>query len=346
MKKAVLGMSGGVDSSTAAILLKEAGYEVIGLTYILEDDFDTTDAVNVCRQLNIEHHILDCKEIFKKEIREKFIKDYEDGITPNPCVLCNRKIKFNLLYDFMIKNNCDYIATGHYAKVIDGKLYTSVDLNKDQTYFLCEVTKEQLAHVIFPLEGISKDKVREIALKNNLLNHNKRDSYDVCFIKTSFKNFIDENFESRVGDIIDISTNKKIGKHNGLSHYTIGQRRGLDIGGSKERMFVVGKDYKNNILYISYGENEYLISDSCVIKDVNFNSDIKPDKCLARFRYRQKLNEVQLEYLYSGEILVKYDQGVKSVTPGQACVFYLDNQCIGGGIIKIVRKNNKNIWYL
>ena len=146
--------------------------------------------------------------------------------------------------------------------------------------------------------------------------------------------------------IIEINSGKKIGTHIGLMYYTIGQRRGLNIGGSKERMFVVGKDLNKNILYISYGNTEYLISDSCIIDTVNLNCDLRPTKCTAKFRYRQPDNDVELEYLEDGNILVKYPQGVKSVTPGQACVLYLDEQCIGGGIIKEVRKNNKKMWYL
>ena len=346
MKKVVLGMSGGVDSSSAAIILKEQGYELIGLTYKLTDDYDPTDAIEVCKKLNIEHHVIDYRDIFNKEIKEKFISDYENGLTPNPCILCNKKIKFNYLYDFMIKNNCDYIATGHYARIIDGKLYKSEDKNKDQTYFLCEVTKEQLEKVIFPLEGITKERVREIALENGLNVFNKKDSYDVCFITSSFKEYMNNNSCNKKGDVLDVKTKEKVGTHNGLSYYTIGQRRGLDIGGSKERMFVVGKDYKNNILFIAYGDSEYLISDSCIIEDANLLIDEKVDKCSAKFRFRQEETNVELEYLEDNKILVKYPSGVKSVTPGQACTLYIGDQCIGGGIIKEVRKNKEKLWYL
>ena len=203
-----------------------------------------------------------------------------------------------------------------------------------------------LSFVIFPLDGITKERVREIALENGLNVFNKKDSYDVCFITSSFKEYMNNNSCNKKGDVLDVKTKEKVGTHNGLSYYTIGQRRGLDIGGSKERMFVVGKDYKNNILFIAYGDSEYLISDSCIIEDANLLIDEKIDKCSAKFRFRQEETNVELEYLEDNKILVKYPTGVKSVTPGQACTLYIGDQCIGGGIIKEVRKNKEKLWYL
>lgn len=347
MKRVVVGISGGVDSSVTAILLQKDGYEVVGVTFKFTDDFDANDAVKVCERLNIEHHIIDYTKEFKETVVDKFINDYKNGLTPNPCILCNRQVKFNYLYKAMLDLNCDYMATGHYAKVIDGRLYKSVDLNKDQTYFLCEITKEQLNKVLFPLEGISKDVVRNIALEHNLINANKKDSTDVCFITGKFKDYIMDKINNNKGFVIDVETSKIIGEHNGLNRYTIGQRKGLGIGGTKDRMFVVGKDNKKNILYIALGDtNDYLISDSCIVTSVNWLSDIKIDKCTSKFRYRQEETEVEIEWLNDTEVLVKYPQGVKSVTPGQACVFYNEDECLGGGIIKEVRKDNKKLWYL
>lgn len=347
MKKVVVGMSGGVDSSVTAILLQQQGYDVIGVTFIFTQEFDTTDAIKVCKKLGIEHHVIDYREEFEKTIINKFISDYNNGITPNPCVLCNRYVKFNFLYKAMCDLNCDYMATGHYAKVIDNKLYKSSDLNKDQTYFLCEITKEQLSKVLFPLESIEKSKVREIASNYQLINANKKDSTDVCFITSKFKDYMNNKINNKRGPIINILTNEVIGTHNGLNCYTIGQRKGLNIGGTAERMFVVGKNIKDNILYICLGEdNEYLISDACVIDPVNWLSDEKLNHCTAKFRYRQQDNEVDLEWLSENKILVKYPQGVKAITPGQACVFYNGEECLGGGIIKEVIKNNKKLWYL
>lgn len=347
MKRVVVGMSGGVDSSVTAILLQQQGYEVVGVTFKFTSDFDATDAIKVCEKLNIEHHVIDYQKEFQKNVIDKFINDYKIGITPNPCVLCNRQVKFNYLYKAMLDLNCDYMATGHYAKVIDGRLYKSIDLNKDQTYFLCEVTKEELSRVLFPLEGISKDMVRNIALDHNLINANKKDSTDVCFITNKFKDYITDKINNKKGPVIDVVTNKVIGEHNGLNRYTIGQRKGLGIGGTPDRMFVVGKNIKDNILYICLGDdNKYLISDSCIVTSVNWLGDKKINCCNAKFRYRQQESVVELEWLSETEVLVKYPQGVKTVTPGQACVFYDGEECLGGGIIKEVIKDNEKLWYL
>lgn len=347
MKRVAVGMSGGVDSSVAALLLQKEGYEVIGVTFQFIDDFDVSDAKNVCKKLGIKHYVLDYKKQFKEKVIDKFIKDYKSGITPNPCILCNKYVKFKFLYDCLSAFDCDYIATGHYAKVIDGKLYKSEDLNKDQTYFLCEVTKEQLSKVLFPLEGIDKSVVREIARENNLEVFNKKDSTDVCFISDTFNKYITETVRKQPGDVIDVVTNKIIGRHNGLSKYTIGQRRGLNIGGTKDRMFVVGKNIPKNILYIATGnDNSYLLSDSCFVEELNWLGNKKVNKCTAKFRYRQEEIPVELEFISDNEVIVKYSQGVKSVTPGQACVFYDGDICLGGGIIKEVRKNNEKLWYL
>lgn len=347
MKKVIVGLSGGVDSATAAALLKERGYEVIGITFVFTEDFNSTDAIKVSKKLNIEHHIIEYKDLFKEKVINKFITDYKNGITPNPCILCNREVKFNFLYQQMQQLNCDYIATGHYAKIIDGSLFKSADLKKDQTYFLAQLTKEQLSKLILPLEGITKDKVREIARKYDLEVADKKDSTDVCFITTNFKEYINKQIENKIGDVVDVKSNKKIGEHTGLMQYTIGQRKGLNLGGQDERIYVVGKDLEKNILYAAYGDdNEHLISTSAIIERINWISTSKPKKCVAKFRYRQPENEVEIEYLENGNIHVKYPQGIKAVTPGQACVFYLGEECLGGGIIKEVQKNSQKLWYL
>lgn len=346
MKRVVIGMSGGVDSSVAIILLKKMGYEVVGVTFKFIDDFDVKDAEEVAKKLSIEHHVIDYRDKFKKNVIDKFINDYSCGLTPNPCINCNRVCKFKYLFESMEKFNCDYIATGHYAKIKDNRIYRSVDLNKDQSYFLYNLPKEYLSKIIFPLEGIDKDKVRQIATDNNLIVANKKDSYDVCFIKTSFNDFINNNIKSRPGEVIDVKTNKVIGKHRGLENYTIGQRKGLNIGGTKDKMFVVGKDVKNNKLYIAFGtNNDYLISTSCLVGNINYLSDKRIEKCTAKFRYRQKDIPVEVEWL-DNEIIVKYPQGERAVTPGQSCVLYSGDECLGGGIIKEIRKDNKKLWYL
>lgn len=346
MARVVVGMSGGVDSSVAALLLKNEGYEVVGITFQFIDDFDATDAVKVCEKLGIEHHVVDYREQFKSMIIDSFINDYKNGLTPNPCVLCNRDVKLKFLYDQMIEFNCDYMATGHYAKVIDGNLFKSVDLNKDQTYFLCQVPQERLKRILLPLEGIDKTKVRELASFVGLEVANKKDSTDVCFINAKFRDFLSLYVENNKGDIVDVKTNQVIGQHNGLSFYTIGQRRGLNIGGTEGKTYVVGKDMDKNILYIAMGDdNEYLMSDSCLVSNFNYLGDEKIIDCKAKFRYRQQEIDVKLEWLDNNQVIVHYDN-VKSVTPGQACVIYVDDECLGGGIISEVRKNNEKLWYL
>lgn len=346
MKKVVVGISGGVDSSVAALLLKNEGYEVIGVTFRFTEEFSSFNAVKVCKKLGIEHHILDYRKVFKEKVIDKFIDDYNSGLTPNPCVLCNRYVKLKFLYDAMNEFNADYMATGHYAKVSDGRLYKGTDLNKDQTYFLCSMTRKQIAHILFPLDGIDKEKVRQIALDNNLITADLKDSTDVCFITSNFKDYMEDKIKNETGLVINVLTNEKIGTHNGLNKYTIGQRRGLNIGGTKDRMYVVGKDIKENILYIATGDdNDYLVSTSCILDNVNLFTDEKITTCKAKFRYRQEEVLVKLKYLDDGKIEVIYDN-VKSVTPGQVCCFYNGNECLGGGIITEVRKNGEKLWYL
>lgn len=365
MKKVVIGMSGGVDSSVAAIKLKEQGYEVIGLFMrnwdsLANMEYDAPSTSNICPQ---EEDYNDAKKVCDKLgiplYRKDFVKEYWDyvftyfldelkhGRTPNPDIMCNKYIKFDMFRREAVKLGADFIATGHYARIENGKLLRGVDDNKDQTYFLSQVSKEQLKNVLFPIGDMVKSNVRKIALDNGLITAKKKDSTGICFIgERNFTKFLENYLPNTPGDIVNIDTNEVIGKHIGLMYYTIGQRKGLDIGGTKERMFVVGKDLNKNILYICIGEdNDYLLSDSCVIEDVNYLGAEKLTNCTAKFRYRQKDNPVSLEYLSDGNILVKYNN-VKSVTPGQACVLYNGEECLGGGIIKEVRKNGKKLWYL
>lgn len=367
MKKVVIGMSGGVDSSVAAILLKKEGYDVIGLFMrnwdsSLNNDFlgnptlnnnicpqeqDYNDALEVCKKIDIPLHRIDFVKEYWDYVFTYFLDELKEGRTPNPDIMCNKYIKFDMFYKEAKKLGADYIATGHYARMKNGKLLRGIDNNKDQTYFLSQLSYKQLENVIFPIGNLNKTEVRKIAEEYNLITAEKKDSTGICFIgERNFTKFLENYLPNTPGKIIDIDTNDIVGEHIGLMYYTIGQRRGLNIGGTKERMFVVGKNLKDNVLYISYGNTEYLISDSCIIDQVNFNTNERLVKCTAKFRYRQPDNDVELEYLDNGNILVKYPQGVKSVTPGQACVFYNNEECLGGGIIKEVRKNNEKLWYV
>ena len=261
--------------------------------------------------------------------------------------MCNKYIKFDMFIKEALKLGADYIATGHYALLEDGKLKKAYDLNKDQTYFLAQVPKEKFKNVIFPLGKIDKPEVRKIALKYNLITAKKKDSTGICFIgERNFKNFLENYLPNIPGKIVNIDTNEVLGEHIGLMYYTIGQRRGLNVGGTLDRLFVVGKDLNKNILYVAIGdENEKLKSDMAIIDNINWLSDSKPNKCMAKFRYRQNDNPVELIY-HDDYIVVKYPQRIKAVTPGQACVLYLDDECIGSGIIKEVYKNNEKLWYL
>lgn len=367
-EKVVVGISGGVDSSVAAILLKEQGYDVIGLFMrnwdsSINNDFlgnpnlnnnicpqeeDYNDAKAVCDKLGIPLHRVDFIKEYWDDVFTYFLDELKKGRTPNPDIMCNKYIKFDLFVKEAKKLGADYIATGHYAKIENGRLMRSHEHNKDQTYFLSQVSKEQLKNVLFPLGDIeTKKEVREIASKYDLITAKKKDSTGICFIgERNFKNFLKNYLPSKEGNIINIETNKVIGKHYGLMYYTIGQRRGLDIGGTKEKLFVVGKNLKENVLYVAEGENnEYLYSNSCIIDTINFNCDERPTNCTAKFRYRAEDIPVKLNYLDNNNILVEYDNA-KAVTPGQACVLYDGNYCLGGGIVKEVLKNNEKLWYL
>ena len=368
VKTVVIGMSGGVDSSVAAIKLLDQGYNVIGLfmrnwdalinndvlgnptldNSICPQEEDYNDALSVCQKLNIPLHRVDFVKEYWDYVFSYFLDELKKGRTPNPDIMCNKYIKFDMFVKEAKKLGADYIATGHYARMENGKLLRGIDSNKDQTYFLSQVSKEQLDNVLFPIGDMNKAEVREVALKYNLITAKKKDSTGICFIgERNFTNFLKNYLPNQPGEIVNIDTNEKIGKHIGLMHYTIGQRRGLNIGGSKNRMYVVGKDLKNNILYISTREDqEYLLSDSCIVDSINWLGNNKLEECTAKFRYRQADNKVILEWLENGEILVKYPQKVKAVTPGQACVFYNGDECLGGGIIKEVRKDNNRLWYL
>src|SRR5574344_1044114 len=368
MKKVVIGMSGGVDSSVAAYLLQKQGYEVIGLfmrnwdsmvnsdvngnpnlnNNICPQEQDYNDALEVCKKLNIPLHRIDFVKEYWDDVFKYFLDELSKGRTPNPDLMCNKYIKFDLFTKEAKKLGADYIATGHYARIIGNHLCRANDLNKDQTYFLAQLSPDQLKNVLFPVGDLIKPEVRKIAEEQGLITAHKKDSTGICFIgERNYQKFISNYLKPNPGDIVNVETKKVIGKHNGLMNYTIGQRRNVGISGNIERHFVVGKDVPKNILYVAFGEdNEYLYSDSCIIDTVNFISPSHPTFCTAKFRYRGPDYEVILDYLDNNEILVKYPEKVSAVTPGQACVFYLGEQCLGSGIIKTVIKNGEKLWYL
>ena len=367
MEKVVVGISGGVDSSVAALLLKEQGYEVIGLfmrnwdtglngDYLgnpnLDNDIcpqeqDYNDAKLVCDKLGIPLHRIDFVKEYWDNVFEYFLDELKKGRTPNPDIMCNKYIKFDYFIKEAKRLGAKYVATGHYAKLENGQLMRSKDQNKDQTYFLSQLSHKQLENILFPLGDIDKPEVRRLAEKYDLATAKKKDSTGICFIgERNFRGFLENYLPNQPGKIVNIDTNEVLGDHIGLMYYTIGQRRGLDVGGTLDRMFVVGKNLKDNILYVAIGEdNSYLYTDSCIIDTVNFNCSERPTKCTAKFRYRAKDYPVELEYLDNGEIKVKYDN-IKAVTPGQACVFYDGEKCLGGGIIKEIYKNQEKCWWI
>jgi tRNA-specific 2-thiouridylase len=374
--KVMIGLSGGVDSAVAAYLLKEQGYDVVGCFMrnwdamanndILgnptlnepqcpqEKDYD--DAVATAKSLNIPLLRIDFIKEYWDEVFSNFLSEYKAGRTPNPDILCNKFIKFDAFLKFAKEEKCDFIAMGHYAKKvqIDGIFYLSKckDQNKDQTYFLSQLNEMQIASCLFPLGDIEKPKVREIAHNLNLKIADKKDSTGVCFIgERNFKQFLENYIPAKEGNIVDIETNRILGKHSGVLYYTIGQRKGLGIGGISHEnsigWFVVKKDVKNNILYVAKGdENKYLMSDYCIVKNLNFVNDNFPifsRHVGCKFRYRQKDNPVSIILIAKDTIKVTYDFPIKAVTSGQAAVFYDGDIMIGGGTIEEVYRNNKRI---
>ena len=357
MKKVVIGISGGVDSSVAALLLKEQGYDVIGLfmrnwdssinnDYLGNPDLnndicpqekDYNDALEVCKKLDIPLHRIDFVKEYWDYVFTYFLDELKKGRTPNPDVMCNKYIKFDLFVKEAKKLGADYIATGHYAKVIDGQLYKASDKNKDQSYFLAYVNKDIFKDVIFPLQDLTKPEIRKIASDYGLVTAKKKDSTGICFIgERNFTKFLENYLPNIPGKIVNIETNEEVGEHIGLMYYTLGQRRGLNLGGFKDKSYVAKKDLDNNILYIATGdENKYLYSKEAIIEGFNFLTDKRITDCTCKFRYRQPDIKCHVEYLENNKIKVTYDNS-KAVTPGQFCVLYDGDLCLGGGIIEKV----------
>lgn len=351
-KTVVVGMSGGVDSSVAALLLKEQGYNVIGLFMKnWEDDSsgectaeeDYSDVRRVCNLLDIPYYTVNFSKEYMDRVFKYFLEEYKAGRTPNPDVLCNREIKFGPFKDYAMSLGADYIATGHYCGVKhDGDVHYLLkckDSNKDQTYFLNQVSQAQLSNVLFPLQNLLKPEVRKIAEENGLVTADKKDSTGICFIgERNFKQFLMNYIPAKEGDIKTYD-GKVLGKHSGLMYYTIGQRRGLDVGGVKGddgRWFVIEKDLKNNVLYVAHGEEDKLYSKALEMKSCNFmpgTPNTKTFECTAKFRYRQDEQKVLVNIKENG-ILVEFENKQRAITEGQYAVFYLNEYCLGGGVIE------------
>lgn len=350
-KKVIVGMSGGVDSSVAALLLKEQGYEVIGLfmrNWHEEDDSgrctaeeDYADVRRVANLLDIPYYTIDLSREYQDRVFKLFLEEYKKGRTPNPDVLCNREVKFGPFKDSAAKLGADYIATGHYAgiSVIDGKNYLirAKDENKDQTYFLNQLKYEQLENVLFPLTDITKPEVRKIAAKYNLATAEKKDSTGICFIgERNFREFLSTYLPMKEGDIKTLD-GKTVGRHKGVFYYTIGQRKGFGLGGggNGEPYYIINKDIYNNILYVNQGECKELYSKELTAENFNFITEPIRDgqRVTARIRHRQPLVGAYAYYVADNAVKLVFDEPIRAVAPGQYAVIYQDRICLGGGVI-------------
>jgi tRNA-uridine 2-sulfurtransferase len=388
-KRVVVGLSGGVDSSVTAYLLKEQGYEVIGMfmknwhddSVTISNECpwldDSNDAMIVAQHLGIPFQAIDLSAEYKTRIVDYMFAEYQRGRTPNPDVLCNREIKFDIFLQAALKLGADYVATGHYARkaetVVDGKkvfrLLGGKDSNKDQSYFLCQLTQEQLAKALFPIGELLKPEVREIAKKAGLATAEKKDSQGLCFIgKVHLPDFLQQRLESKKGKAIviphdaplfsngvnadDLShvtapftyspeLGKVVGEHNGAHYYTIGQRKGLNIGGSPKPLFVIGTDTNKNVIYMGMGEDHPGLYRKGLFISNEDEHWIRPDLKLdvnesrsyqCRIRYRQKLETCTLHKKADG-LYILFDKPQKAITPGQFAAWYHNDELIGSGVI-------------
>jgi tRNA-uridine 2-sulfurtransferase len=362
--RVVVGMSGGVDSSVAALLLKEQGYDVIGIFMKNWDDTDENgvctatedyeDVIRVCNQIGIPYYAVNFEKQYWDKVFTYFLDEYRAGRTPNPDVMCNKEIKFKAFLEHAMNLGADYLATGHYARVEDRdgerKMLRGLDENKDQTYFLNQLNQSQLEKVLFPIGNLEKARVRELAKEAELATATKKDSTGICFIgERNFKEFLGNYLPAQPGNM-ETMTGEIKGKHDGLMYYTIGQRQGLGIGGSGEPWFVVGKDLERNVLLVEQGfHNDLLYSDSITAVNISFVSD-KPQpktfECTAKFRYRQPDNAVTVELQDDGTAKIIFKEPIRAVTPGQAVVFYDGDECLGGGTIDEIFKDGNKLTYV
>lgn len=352
-KTVIVGMSGGVDSSVAALLLKQQGYRVVGLfmqnweetdpngACTAEADF--ADVERVCGLLDIPYYTVNFAKEYLDRVFSYFLAEYQAGRTPNPDVLCNREIKFGPFKDYAKKLGADYIATGHYCGISHEngvhRLLKARDANKDQTYFLNQLSQDQLDGVLFPLAGLDKPQVRALAEEYGLSTAKKKDSTGICFIgERNFRRFLQTYLPAQRGKIKTLG-GETVGEHLGLMYYTLGQRRGLDLGGRKGeagRWFVVKKDLEQNVLYVSHGDEAPLYSNGCTVEGMNFipfPPEAKEFSCKAKFRYRQGEQGVRVQRTGDTALKIFFDEPQRAVTEGQYAVLYDETHCLGGGVI-------------
>lgn len=360
-QKIIVGMSGGVDSSVAAMLLLEQGFEVEGLFMKnWEDDDDDeycaaerdlTDARSVCDDLDIKLHTVNFSSEYWNRVFKYFLEEYKAGRTPNPDVLCNKEIKFRAFLDHAITLGADKIATGHYARIQSDKdktrLLRGLDTNKDQSYFLYMLNQDQLMHSLFPIGEYKKDEIRSMAKNIGLTTHDKKDSTGICFIgERRFNDFIEQYLPANPGTIKN-TDNETLGQHNGLMYYTIGQRKGIGIGGLKDSTenpwYVVDKDIKNNILVVAQGHDHprmlHKTLECSQLHWIDKKSITHPMDCSAKIRYRQDDQTCHTEQINNNSLRVIFDKPQRAITPGQSIVFYNNEDCLGGGIIESMYNN-------
>lgn len=346
MKKIAVGLSGGVDSSVALLLLKEQGYDVTGVHMQCWDyneegctgEQDKADAISICAQLDVPFKFLDFQKEYKEKVIQNFYDEYEAGRTPNPDILCNKEIKFGLFMDWSLKNGFDYIATGHYAKIVKEdtcRLFIPKDRSKDQTYFLYRLTSQKLEKIFFPLGDLLKDEVKEIAFQNNFKSFNKPESMGICFIgKINVRDFLKRRIREKVGNVLNLN-GEVIGKHRGIPFYTIGQRHGFEIFKyTGTPLYVIYKNASENTLVV--GVEEETKRDSFSLTDISFiNEKLTGEwELLVRIRHLGDLYKAKIVFDVEGGCKVSLKERVFGVAPGQSCVFYSENnQVLGGGII-------------
>lgn len=368
--RVVVGMSGGVDSSATALKLKREGYDVVG---IFMKNWDDTDENGVCtatedykdvqavaNQIGIPYYSVNFEKEYWNKVFEYFLDEYKKGRTPNPDVICNKEIKFKAFLDYAMDLGADYVATGHYARVErddDGTVHMlrGVDSNKDQTYFLNQLSQDQLQRVMFPLGEMEKPDVRQLAEEAGLKTADKKDSTGICFIgERDFKEFLMNYLPAQPGEMQTLDGDV-VNTHDGLMYYTIGQRQGLGIGGSKEYgnepWFVIGKDLERNVLLVGQGfHHEHLYATHLEASDFSFTVKAPAEaefRCTAKFRYRTddvpvtiKMNDARTE------AIVEFDEPQRAITPGQAIVLYDGEECLGGGTIDRAYKEDKQLQYV
>lgn len=356
-KRVVVGMSGGVDSSLSAMLLKEQGYEVVGLFMrnwhetdgegCCTADADFSDVRDVCNKLEVPYYSVDFANEYYDKVFKFFVDEYKRGRTPNPDVLCNREIKFGPFARRAFEMGADYIATGHYCNVSHSGgqnfLLKAKDSNKDQTYFLNQLSSSQLENVMFPVGNLDKKEVRLLAAKYDIPTAEKKDSTGICFIgERNFRQFLSQYIPMKEGDICT-TDGKVVGRHNGVYYYTLGQRKGLGIGGggNGEAWFVIDKNVEKNILFVTQGEEDCLFDDTLECDEFNFINGVPEEKhfdCTVRIRHRQAEQKAECR-LENGKVVICFNSKQRAIAEGQYAVVYREEHCLGGGVIE--RKYNR-----